>query len=124
MTAPSPSSAADPRLLQANERTLLAWVRTGIALVAFGCVIARFSLVQDAPTSGPFAFQRTTPWLGAVFVALGILANALAVKRYTTTRHAIINNQSLPTDDPLPLIFTCLLTIACALIGVYSMFNL
>jgi putative membrane protein len=30
----------DPRQLQANERTLLAWVRTGLALVTFGFVVA------------------------------------------------------------------------------------
>jgi uncharacterized membrane protein YidH (DUF202 family) len=26
----------DPRALQANERTLLAWIRTGLALITFG----------------------------------------------------------------------------------------
>jgi len=29
----------DPRTLQANERTLLAWLRTGLALITFGFVI-------------------------------------------------------------------------------------
>jgi putative membrane protein len=28
----------------ANERTLLAWVRTGIALIAFGFVVEKFNL--------------------------------------------------------------------------------
>ncbi len=31
----------DPRIAQANERTLLAWLRTGIGLMAFGFVVAR-----------------------------------------------------------------------------------
>ena len=32
------------RDLAANERTVLAWIRTGIALMAFGFAIARFGL--------------------------------------------------------------------------------
>jgi len=31
----------------ANERTFLAWVRTGIALVGFGFVIAKFTLFLE-----------------------------------------------------------------------------
>jgi uncharacterized membrane protein YidH (DUF202 family) len=35
----------------ANERTFLAWVRTGIAVIAFGFVIERFKLVVASMTS-------------------------------------------------------------------------
>jgi putative membrane protein len=34
----------DPRVFFAAERTLLAWVRTGIGLVGLGFVVARFGL--------------------------------------------------------------------------------
>ena len=38
----------------ANERTLLAWVRTGIAVIAFGFVIERFNLfVLAVAGTGP-----------------------------------------------------------------------
>ena len=36
--------ASDPRVYFAAERTLLAWLRTGITIMAFGFVIARFGL--------------------------------------------------------------------------------
>lgn len=38
------SDLNDPRVFFAAERTLLAWTRTGIALMGFGFVIERFGL--------------------------------------------------------------------------------
>lgn len=82
------------RLHQANERTMLAWVRTGIALMAFGFAIARFSvflrqvaaagsiLLHPAPSFGSGA-------LGAGLVALGTLTNVLATVRFGQVKAAI-----------------------------------
>lgn len=36
---------SDPRVFFAAERTLLAWIRTGLTVMAFGFVVARFGLV-------------------------------------------------------------------------------
>ena len=44
MDAPAARPPEDPRVRFAAERTLLAWVRTGIALMGFGFVVARFGL--------------------------------------------------------------------------------
>ncbi len=38
------SMMGDPRVFFAAERTLLAWVRTGLTIMAFGFVVARFGL--------------------------------------------------------------------------------
>ena len=38
------SLMGDPRVFFAAERTLLAWVRTGLTIMAFGFVVARFGL--------------------------------------------------------------------------------
>ena len=81
------------RLHQANERTLLAWVRTGIALMAFGFAIARFGVflrqvtaLRSAPLP-PSGFGSA--WVGAALVALGMLANLLATLRFASIRRAI-----------------------------------
>jgi putative membrane protein len=101
-TAPSSllSMAAAPKALdtlplhQANERTLLAWIRTGIALMAFGFAVARFGafLAQLARVgSGPVPPRHGigSVWVGAALVALGMLSNLMATLRYTRIRRAI-----------------------------------
>jgi putative membrane protein len=35
---------SDPRVFFASERTLLAWVRTGLTIMGFGFVVAKFGL--------------------------------------------------------------------------------
>lgn len=35
---------SDPRVFFASERTLLAWIRTGIAIVGLGFLVSRFGL--------------------------------------------------------------------------------
>ncbi len=43
----------DPRVLFAAERTFLAWIRTGLALMGFGFVVARFGIFLQQARSGP-----------------------------------------------------------------------
>ena len=72
---------------QANERTILAWIRTGIALMAFGFAIARFSVfLRQVAAIGSVSLHGSTSFgsarIGAALVALGMLANLLARVRY------------------------------------------
>lgn len=82
------------RLHQANERTMLAWVRTGIAFMAFGFAIARFGLffrqIGALAGAGPHApTGLESGWLGTLLVALGVAANVVATVRYAQTRASI-----------------------------------
>jgi putative membrane protein len=82
------------RVHQANERTMLAWIRTGIALMAFGFAIARFGVfLREVASVGQVSvrLQRGvgSAWVGAVLVALGMLANFVATIRYAQIRRAI-----------------------------------
>jgi putative membrane protein len=52
---------SDPRVFFAAERTLLAWVRTGLTIMGFGFVVARFGLflnllaAQHTPSTAAIA---------------------------------------------------------------------
>lgn len=76
MTTPAP--ATDLRVYFAAERTLLAWVRTAVTLMAFGFVIARFGLFLrlvhlEAADASRIALS---PWVGAALVWVGVAALA------------------------------------------------
>ena len=111
----------DSRLLQANERTLLAWVRSSVALMTFGFVIARIGVwlrALDGRGDGAGSQEIGTAWIGGVFVALGVIANAIAVIRHAAARRAIKLGREIP-DDPFPAVLAVLVTVFGAVIGIY-----
>ena len=76
---------ADPRVYFAAERTYLAWVRTGITIMAFGFVVARFGLflrLLRAQGGEPVGGSGLSPYLGAVLVVLGVVATGAGTRRY------------------------------------------
>jgi putative membrane protein len=73
----------------ANERTFLAWVRTGIAVVVFGFAIGRFSLAMRQLTtlSGhPVRTAGLSVWMGASSIAAGVVLVLAGFVRYRKTR--------------------------------------
>lgn len=80
MSQPAP----DPRVYFAAERTLLAWLRTGITIMAFGFVIARFGLFLRLlqAQGGQFVTHGLSPYIGASLVALGVAATAAGAIEY------------------------------------------
>jgi putative membrane protein len=86
----------------ANERTFLAWVRTAIAVMAFGFLIERFDLflrylapqvAQQQLASHGEAFAN---WAGLAFIALGVAMIVLAGVRFSKTA------KDIETDDEVP----------------------
>jgi putative membrane protein len=75
----------DPRVYFAAERTLLAWLRTGISIMAFGFVVARFGLflrlIRAQGTEGPS--HGLSPYIGAILVVLGVIATGVGAFQFS-----------------------------------------
>jgi putative membrane protein len=85
----------DPRVYFAAERTLLAWIRTGLALMGIGFAVSRFGLFLrqlSAVESHLSANTHTTGaslWSGVGLVALGVIVNLVAVLRHIQLIHQL-----------------------------------
>jgi putative membrane protein len=93
------NTEADPRVYFAAERTLLAWIRTGMTIMAFGFVVARFGLFLRLlrPEIGhPSPTEGVSPYLGAVLVVIGVVAISAGTKRYREFCR-ILDRSSLPS---------------------------
>ena len=105
----------------ANERTFLAWVRTAIAVTAFGFLVERFDLVLAlvVPNSaaGKTVIHRS-PFgrdAGLVLIAAGVAITVLAGLRFLRTAKEIDDPEQKPgTGDRLDIALATLL----ALLGV------
>jgi len=76
----------DPRVYFAAERTFLAWIRTGLSLMGFGFVVARFGLflLQSAEASHASAFKSYgfSIWVGTAMVLLGVFVTLTSALRH------------------------------------------
>jgi putative membrane protein len=86
----------------ANERTFLAWVRTAIAVVAFGFVVDRFDLFlrviasqrqpQLNPTGSTFANAASL-----AFIAIGVAMIIISAVRFVRTARGIESETEVPS---------------------------
>ncbi len=80
---------SDPRVFFAAERTLLAWIRTGLTVMGFGFVVARFGLFlsllaaqRGLPVSSADATPHLSAALGIALVVLGAIAILFAAHQH------------------------------------------
>jgi putative membrane protein len=82
----------------ANERTYLAWVRTALALLAFGLLVERFDLYsRTLPGPSSPASGAGTPALDQVaglgLILLGVLVLAISSWRYVRFKRLIASEE-------------------------------
>ncbi len=103
----------------ANERTFLAWVRSCIAIMALGFVVARFGLLIRE--LGPSAPRHTPAGLSTGFgVALVVCGGALvilAALRYRATTRAIDHDSYHPSVGLIMLLAGGFVVVAALLVA-------
>jgi putative membrane protein len=120
---PSPAEQ-DPRVYFAAERTLLAWIRTGLALMGFGFAIARFGLflrqMQAAETNLPVHSTMGAPASGVTLIALGVLTTIIGAIQYSRTIRQLSEGRWTPgRNNRTAVSLAILLGVLGAFMAVY-----
>jgi putative membrane protein len=118
------SPEQDPRIYFAAERTFLAWIRTGIALMGFGFAIARFGIfLRQMQPGGPTHHRWTSPYSGVMLLALGVMVNVLASIQYSATIRQLREGSWIPGRlSKTAMTLALLLAVLGAVIGAVLLF--
>jgi len=114
---PNPNRARDHL---ANERTFLAWVRTGVATIIFGFAIGRFSIAlrEFMKFQG---YKSITPgfttWLGIISAVGGVLLLLAGLGRYRKTRMQLDSSTFEPAGFVIDLVSYLLAIFGLVLAG-------
>ena len=101
----------------ANERTFLAYVRTALAFIGFGFVIARFSVYMRelaALQHHPLSAGNTSVLFGVIMVIMGIAVACFGAFRYASQLRAL----SAARPDALSV---ASVTVVVAVIAVFGL---
>lgn len=99
-----PAPTYPPGLIQtrlANERTLLAWLRTSVALMGFGVMIARLGVFLNTLVQTTGAHARSAGQSRLTGVALLVTGSVVALIGHRRTRAyaRAIDSDGLPPKD-------------------------
>jgi putative membrane protein len=107
----------DPRVYFAAERTFLAWIRTGLALMGFGFVVARFGLfLRELSIAQPNFHVRSSRfslWSGAALIILGVIIDIASAIRHLK----LIDQLRRGVDTARPSYTAIAVALVLAIIG-------
>src|SRR5437588_10828295 len=105
----------------ANERTFLAWIRTGLATIAFGFVVERFGLLlrelgfKGNTTVIPY---HLSSFFGVCLTVLGVIMMIAALLGFLHNRRSIDAERFHPSAS-FPIILTILASLIGAMLAIY-----
>ena len=103
----------------AAERTLLAWIRTGLALMGFGFVVARFGLflqqIQSIQHSPSAPSSGLSLWFGTALIAAGVAVNIFAGWHHWRLVRRLNRGETLTAH---PLTVAVAIALFLAIVGV------
>lgn len=98
----------DYRYSLANERTFLAWIRTGLGLIAGGVAVEQFATLSQG-------------WIEKVVGVIGVLLGGIlagwALQHWRRVQRAIERDEPLPPQPAAPLISVGIVVIAALLVA-------
>jgi putative membrane protein len=116
-------AAIDSRLRLGLEMTLLSWVRTGMALMGFGFVVARFGLfLQELLESHPRTHRGANQslWFGISFIGLGVGVNLISPAMHNPFFLRFRRGEpDLPATWIMSLVLSLLLALVSVLMAVF-----
>ena len=126
---PQPATAApakppNPNELRdhlANERTLLAWARTAITIMALGFVIAKFGILVREVRGLTHAAQEAVHFsalFGAALACTGAVALAFAAAAFVRVKRGI-DRQEVYFSPTVGLVVAAVLTVVGLLLAAY-----
>ncbi len=117
----------DPRIFFAAERTLLAWMRTGIAIIGLGFLVARFGLflvIIRNPNSQAAPATAST-LIGTGFVMLGALVIGIAARQQVSFVRSLSMSQTPKFYwARFSVLVSVLIAALGALLGIYLLDSL
>jgi putative membrane protein len=106
----------------ANERTFLAWVRTGIAVLSLGFLVSRFSLwIRELKgPAAPVPFSHPSVPAGEAMMAFGALLTVLAAWRYHVVNRQIERGEVSADRWLIVLVTVLVVALTAAMIAAIA----
>src|SRR2546425_3266383 len=105
----------------ANQRTFLAWIRTGLATITFGFVVERFGLLlrelgfKGNTTVIPY---HLSSFFGVCLTVLGVIMMIVALLEFLRNRRSI-DAERFHSSASFPIILTILASLVGVMLAIY-----
>jgi putative membrane protein len=105
----------------ANERTYLAYVRTALAFIAFGFVVARFSLFAREfalIVHGSVTAPGESTGFGIAMALFGVYIALLGAWRYSTTDHGLRQGRVITMSSAMGYAISLFVLVVGAIVAM------